>query len=79
MRIPECKKFLLVESRIWENLPVESGILGFGIRNPSKDWNPESKFHWQRPESSTWYPESTACSPESTWIPLHETNLENHA
>ena len=31
---------------------VESGILGFGIlktaqgiRNPTKDWNPESKFH----------------------------------
>ena len=33
---------------------MKSGILGFGIRNtaqvirnPSKDWNPESKFHWQ--------------------------------
>ena len=34
---------------------VESGILGFGIRNPSQgiirdpanDWNPESKLHWQ--------------------------------
>ena len=33
-------------------LLVESGILGFGIqntaqgsRNPSKDWNPESKFY----------------------------------
>ena len=40
MRIPECQKFLL----------VESGILGFGIRNtaqgiknPSNHWNPESK------------------------------------
>ena len=32
----------------------ESGILGFGIRNPSKDLNPEPKFHWQRLESSTW-------------------------
>ena len=33
-------------------LPVESGILGFGIRNTAQviqnspnDWNPESKFH----------------------------------
>ena len=33
-------------------LPVKSGILGFGIgntpqgiRNPTNDWNPESKFH----------------------------------
>ena len=24
---------------------VESKILGFGIRNPTKEWNPESKFH----------------------------------
>ena len=31
-----------------------------GIRNPTKDWNPESKFHWQKLESSTWNPESTA-------------------
>ena len=23
---------------------MESGILGFGIRNPTKDWNPESKL-----------------------------------
>ena len=23
-----------------------------GIRNPTKDWNPESKFHWQKLESS---------------------------
>ena len=42
MRIPECEKFLL----------VESGLLGFGIRNtaevlriPDNNWNPESKFH----------------------------------
>ena len=50
IRIPESRKFLL----------VESGILGFGIqnpalgiRNPTKDWNPEStllrihsRFDW---------------------------------
>ena len=41
IRIPESRNFLL----------VESAILGFGIRNPalgirnpSKDWNPESKL-----------------------------------
>ena len=35
-----------------KNLHVESGILSFGIRNtaqrirnPTNDWNPESKFH----------------------------------
>ena len=46
-------------------LLVESEILGFGIRNtaqgirnPTNDWNPESKFHWQKLESSTWNPES---------------------
>ena len=46
-------------------LHVESGILSFGIRNtlqririPINYWNSESKFHWQRLESSTWNPES---------------------
>ena len=44
---PESGKILL----------VESGILGFGtqntaqgIRNPTEEWNPESKFHWKRLE-----------------------------
>ena len=39
---------------------MESGILGFGvrntgqgIRNPANDWNPESKFHKQILESNT--------------------------
>ena len=54
------------------------GIPGFGIRNtalgirnPTNDWNPESKFHWQRLESSTWNPESTAQgiqNPRLSWI-----------
>ena len=54
---------------------VKSGILGFGIRNtakriwnPTKDWNPESKFYQQRPESSTWNPESRAWNPESKTV-----------
>ena len=54
---------------------MESEILGFGLRNtaqgiqnPTNDWNPESKFHWQILESSIWNiirnPESTAWNPE---------------
>ena len=69
---PKC---LLVESRIWENLVVKSGVMGFGIwkitqgfRNPTINCNPECKFHRQRPESSTWNPESTAWSPESKTV-----------
>ena len=56
-------------------LHVESGVLGFGIRNPAwiirdlaNDWNPESKFHWQGIWTSiAWNPEATAttlCNPE---------------
>ena len=60
---------------------MESGILGFGIRNtalgiwnPTDDWNPESKFYWQIPESSTCNPESTAWNPESkiAWSSLDD-------
>ena len=58
--IAESGKFLL----------VESGILGFGIRNTAQgtwnhtnDWNSKSKFHWQRLESSRWNPESAVCNP----------------
>ena len=50
--IPESGKILLMESGILEILLVESEILGLGIRNttqgirnPTKDWNPESKFY----------------------------------
>ena len=48
MWIPEYRKFLLVESGIWEFF--FRGILGFGIwntiqgiRNPTNAWNPESR------------------------------------
>ena len=54
---------------------MESGILGFrigntaqGIRNPTNDWNPQSKFHLQWLESSTWNPESTVWNPESKTV-----------
>ena len=56
-------------------LLMESGIPGFGIRNtaqgiwnPTNDWNSESKFYWQIPESGTWYPESTVRNPESKTV-----------
>ena len=39
-----------------------------GIPNPINDWNLESKFHRQSPESSTWNPESTAWNPESNTV-----------
>ena len=61
-QILESVKFLL----------MEIDILGFGIwntaqgiRNPTNDWNPESKFYWQILKSSTWNRESTAWNPES--------------
>ena len=63
---PESGKFLL----------LESAILGFGIRNTvqgiwnrTNDWNSESKFYWQRLESSTWNSQSTAWNPESKIVP----------
>jgi len=44
--------------------------LEYSSRNPefTSDWNPESKFHSQRLESSTWNPESTAWNPESKTV-----------
>ena len=51
IRIPECKKFLLVESRIWENLLVESGILGFGIQNTAQGIRNPTNF-WIRNQIS---------------------------
>ena len=37
------------------NLSCGTGILGFGIRNPTNNQNPESKFHWlQNPVPGIW-------------------------
>ena len=44
---------------------VKPEILVIGIRNPTDDWNLESKFHWQRLESNTWNLESMTWNPES--------------
>ena len=49
--------FLLVESGIREHFA--------GLCNPEyRSTNPKPKFHWQRLESGTWNPESTAFNPE---------------
>jgi len=68
-----CKGILIPESKKF--LPVESGILGFGIwntaqgiGNPTKDWDPESTFHGQRNlESTAWSPESKTVLDSLTW------------
>ena len=64
--IASCKEIEIPESGKF--LPLESGILDFGIRNttqgirnPFSDWNPESKSHWERIQNRVpgiWNPES---------------------
>ena len=53
----ESGKSLLSSCGIWNTAQ--------GIRNLTNDCNPESTFHWQRPQSTTWNLESTAWNPES--------------
>ena len=57
---------------------AQSGILGFenwnvefssGIRKPTTDWYPESKFHWQRIRN----PRCGIQNPRLSWIPFHRT------
>ena len=55
------------KSRIQENLPCGIRNIAQEIRNPTHDWTPESKFHWQRLESSTWNPESTTFLDPVAW------------
>ena len=77
----DCRRLLfsLRVEEIWitdsgKYFLVKSGILGFGIRNtaqriwnPTKDWNPESKFYQQRPESRAKNPESKTVLDPLTW------------
>ena len=59
--IPDSGKCLLVPKNSEENFACEIRNTAQGIRNPpTNDWNPESKFHRQKVESSTWNPESKA-------------------
>ena len=65
IQIQESGKFLLVESGI---RILDSGIWNTAqvIRNPSNDWNPESKSHWQRNRNSV----PGIQNPRLSWIPL---------
>ena len=54
----ESGEFLLLKSKI---LRFEVRNTAQGIRNPIRDGNPESTFHWH----STWNPKSMAWNPES--------------
>ena len=62
------------------NFPWGIQFLGFGIwntiqgiQNPTNDWNPESKFYWQRLEFSIWNLDGILHTviPRLNWIPLH--------
>ena len=44
---------------------IRNPTITIGIRNPTKIWNPESKFQWQSQESGAWNPKSTVWNPES--------------
>ena len=77
--IAPCKKILNTDSGKF--LPVESGILGFGIwnvaqgvQNLTKNWNPESQFHRQRkrdPVPGIRNPWRGIQNPRLSWTPLH--------
>ena len=67
-----------------KSLALESGIQLTELRNPTSDWNPESKLHWLRIESITWNTESMAWNPESnsvldslTWSEKNQTTTTN--
>ena len=45
---------LLVESGVQGNFVCGVRKTVQGVRNPSNDWNPKCKFHYQRLEYSTW-------------------------
>ena len=74
--VAPCKGIRIPESeKIWL---VKSGILGFGIgntaqgiRNPTNDWNPESKISMTN--SGIRNPLRGIQNPKLFWIPLHGT------
>ena len=63
---PESKKFKSWNQESWA-LESRIKLKESGIPLPIGIWN-LIKFHWQRLESSTWNPESTARSPESKTV-----------
>ena len=76
---------------IQQSFAVESGILGFGIRdtaqeirNPTNDWNPESKFHSleiRNPVRGIRNPDNLSCGIRNSglWNPEYSSrNPESH-
>ena len=73
---PECGKICLWNPESGKILLVESGLLGFGIRNPTINWNPDI----QNPSSTDKYwnpvivirnPQRGVQNPRLSWIPSH--------
>ena len=65
----------VLPSPVSPHIRESRNFFAFVIRNtaqrfriPTNDRNLESKFHWQRLESSTWNPESTAWNLESKTV-----------
>ena len=76
IQISESAKFLRVESEI-----LSFGICNWAqeVRNPAKDWNPESKFHWKRiwnPLPRIQNPQRGIQSPRLFWIILNDATLK---
>ena len=76
----DAREYSVIQSQLIycmdPGLFIESGILGFGTRNPAQgfrnlanNWNPESKSYWQRIRNpcSTWTPESKTVLDYLTW------------
>ena len=43
-----CPTYRLLDSRIQEMFACGIRNIAQRIQNPTNEWNPESKFHWQR-------------------------------
>ena len=65
IQILESGKFMLLGFEI-----LDLGIWNKaqGIQKTTNDWNPESKFHWQKLESSKWNLESLPWNTESKTV-----------
>ena len=77
-RITESEQFLLEEYKIGKIIRLwnpESRAwhpeAAQGIRSPTSDWNPESKFHYKgrSPVPGMWNPLRGIQSPRLSWIP----------
>ena len=75
VRNPYSRNFCLLNLESVKFLLVESGILGFGIRNTAQGIRNPPKMGFQNP--SSWNPKSTTWNPESktVLVPLHSALL----